>query len=196
MGEHGSTNGNGSKVGRIWFRAREVLFLTRTGSAGPEQITMDCRSLRKSAGKDLQPSFSPPKWNHMNTEASETQQLPHPRPPHGTTWKLLDREIWELCPSSQCNWASNLVHTYYLYVLFSVIFSYVCICLLVDLVVRSLLSWAWGHCSRLSSGSPQGFVLFFFTTPFTASLISCTPLPIPTSFLFLSLSPPLFTFLL
>lgn len=148
LGKHGSTNGNGKGDGdrgvRIWFRAREALFLTCTG-------LQDRNKSQWTAGV----------WGNQQ---ERTYSLPSP-PKNRTTWTLKlrrstvptfpsttrhdmetarPRDIWELCLSSQCSWASNQSRCTPFMPYFQLFYSYFFICLLADLVVCRLLSWVWG----------------------------------------------------
>lgn len=151
MGSGGGTGGGGE---RIWLRAREMWFLTCTGPAGPEQIPMDCRDLKKSAEKDLQPFFTPP----PKTELHEQLRLWRPTaptspPPQGTTWKLLDPERSEVFAFhlSVARPAIQSRHTPFMTSL-QLFDSYFCICLMADWVVCDCSAGLGDRCSCSSQG--------------------------------------------
>lgn len=149
---------------------------------------MDCRGLRKSAGKDLQPSFTPQKQNHMNTEASEinSSHIPlHHKARHGNC--QTQRHLRTL-PFISVQLSQQSVQMYSFYALFSIILF---LFLHMSSGRFSCMQTAQLGLGTVTHGSLVVHHRVFFTT--LTSHISCTPPPIPTSFLFLSLSPPLFT---
>lgn len=101
---------------RIQFRARRGLLLTH---AGPQETTVDHRGLRKPAGKDLGPSFTPQNRNHLNTEAAETNSPAHtPLPntaPCGICESRMDLRISPFISTHLCPQFTPYVCFYFLF---------------------------------------------------------------------------------